>query len=172
MSNIHEFIIGFIISVFFGIILFLIIPNYIDAPFYVPAFVPGPSLWPKMIVELSLFLGIILLLSSSNKMVTSNSYFNHRFIFDYLNSKSIYIKRFIVIFIILIIYIILIKIIGFPLSSIFLLGVLLFSTGTKRNLKINIIVSLSFPCILYFVFTEITNTSFPTGGLWSFVGLN
>jgi len=170
MSHIHNFIIGVIVSVLFGIILFFVIPNNIDIPSYLPPFVPGPDTWPKVIVELGFALGLLLSFLSLKKIIKSDFDFN--FIFDYLKSNVLYIKRFFFILFILIGYTYLISIVGFPLSSMMLLAVLLFSTGTKKNLKLNIIVSLSFPCILYFIFTKTTNTPFPVGSFWSFIGLN
>ncbi len=170
MSNIHNFIIGVIISVLFGIILFFVIPNNIDIPSYLPPFVPGPDTWPKVIVALGFSLGLLLSLLSLKMIIELKM--NLTFIFKYLKLNILYIKRFFIILFILIIYVVLIPIVGFPLSSMILLGVLLFSTGTKEHLKINIIMSLFFPCVLYLIFTKTTNTPFPVGSFWSFIGLN
>ncbi|BBI54525.1 hypothetical protein HORIV_69460 [Vreelandella olivaria] len=59
---------GLVITVLFGIVLFLLIPAYVPRPRFIPGFAPPPDMWPRTVSMLGMALGILLVgLSCSRK---------------------------------------------------------------------------------------------------------
>ncbi|MDJ1465191.1 tripartite tricarboxylate transporter TctB family protein [Nitratireductor sp. GZWM139] len=50
---------GFLIALFFGVVLFALIPIHVPRPSFIPGFAPPPDMWPRTVSILGLALGIL-----------------------------------------------------------------------------------------------------------------
>lgn len=50
---------GFLIALFFAIVLFALIPAYVQRPSFIPGFAPPPDMWPRTVSWLGLGLGLL-----------------------------------------------------------------------------------------------------------------
>ncbi|MAS13163.1 MAG: hypothetical protein CMH69_07670 [Nitratireductor sp.] len=50
---------GLLIALFFGTVLFALIPVYVPRPSFIPGFAPPPDMWPRTVSILGLALGLL-----------------------------------------------------------------------------------------------------------------
>ncbi|MEL7613459.1 tripartite tricarboxylate transporter TctB family protein [Vreelandella titanicae] len=162
---------GLVITVLFGIVLFLLIPAYVPRPRFIPGFAPPPDMWPRTVSMLGMALGILLVgLSFSRKteaiadpedastirgdtpLVTLFTRFGWTILAFALYTGSV-------------------MLLGFLLSSILLLMAMLILTGYWRHKVVAAIVAVALPLVLYLFFSSALNTRFPVGSLFRAIGI-
>lgn len=168
MSIKREAVTGSVIAIFFGIILLVVIPLYVEVPEYLPSYAPKSDAWPKIISFIGLLMGLILTLSLIGTLKSKKN--NRKDKEQAVNNN--FIKRFLTIVILFAGFALLIPIIGFLLSTTILLILLLTLSDNNKRTKLNITTSLLFPSCLYLIFSTLTNTPFPSGSLWLLLGFN
>lgn len=162
---------GLVITVLFGIVLFLLIPAYVPRPRFIPGFAPPPDMWPRTISMLGMALGILLVgLSCSRKTEA---------IADPEDARSIrgdtplatLLTRFGWTVLAFALFIGSVILLGFLLSSILLLMAMLILTGYWRHKVVAAIVAVALPLTLYLFFSSALNTRFPVGSLFKAIGI-
>lgn len=162
---------GLVITVLFGIVLFLLIPAYVPRPRFIPGFAPPPDMWPRTVSMLGMALGILLVgLSCSRKTEA---------IADPEDARSIrgdtplatLLTRFGWTVLAFALFIGAVMLLGFLLSSILLLMAMLILTGYWRHKVVATIVAVALPLVLYLFFSSALNTRFPVGSLFKAIGI-
>ena len=160
---------GLVITVLFGIVLFLLIPAYVPRPRFIPGFAPPPDMWPRTVSMLGMALGILLVgLSFSRKTEA---------IADPEDASTIRSDTPLVTLLtrfgwtILALYLGSVMLLGFLLSSILLLMAMLILTGYWRHKVVAAIVAVALPVVLYLFFSSALNTRFPVGSLFRAIGI-
>lgn len=162
---------GLVITALFGIVLFLLIPTYVPRPRFIPGFSPPPDMWPRTVSMLGMALGILLVgLSFSRKTEA---------IADPEDARSIrgdtplatLLTRFGWAVLAFALFIGSVMLLGFLLSSILLLVVMLILTGYWRHKVIAATVAVVLPLVLYLFFSSALNTRFPVGSLFKAIGI-
>ncbi|MBS3668135.1 MULTISPECIES: tripartite tricarboxylate transporter TctB family protein [Halomonadaceae] len=162
---------GLVITVLFGIVLFLLIPAYVPRPRFIPGFAPPPDMWPRTVSMLGMALGILLVgLSCSRKTEA---------IADPEDARSIrgdtplatLLTRFGWTVLAFALFIGSVMLLGFLLSSILLLMAMLILTGYWRHKVVATIVAVALPLVLYLFFSSALNTRFPVGSLFKAIGI-
>lgn len=162
---------GLVITVLFGIVLFLLIPAYVPRPRFIPGFAPPPDMWPRTVSMLGMALGILLVgLSCSRKTEA---------IADPEDARSIrgdtplatLLTRFGWTVLAFALFIGAVMLLGFLLSSILLLMAMLILTGYWRHKVVAAIVAVALPLVLYLFFSSALNTRFPVGSLFKAIGI-
>ncbi|MCA8866348.1 MULTISPECIES: tripartite tricarboxylate transporter TctB family protein [unclassified Halomonas] len=162
---------GLVITVLFGIVLFLLIPAYVPRPRFIPGFAPPPDMWPRTVSMLGMALGILLVgLSCSRKTEA---------IADPEDARSIrgdtplatLLTRFGWTVLAFALFIGSVMLLGFLLSSILLLMAMLILTGYWRHKVVAVTVAVVLPLVLYLFFSSALNTRFPVGSLFKAIGI-
>lgn len=162
---------GLVITVLFGIVLFLLIPAYVPRPRFIPGFAPPPDMWPRTVSMLGMALGILLVgLSFSRKTEA---------IADPEDASAIrgdtpiamLLTRFGLTVLAFALFIGSVMLLGFLLSSILLLMAMLILTGYWRHKVVASIVAVALPLVLYLFFSSALNTRFPVGSLFKAIGI-
>lgn len=162
---------GLVITVLFGIVLFLLIPAYVPRPRFIPGFAPPPDMWPRTVSMLGMALGILLVgLSFSRKTEA---------IADPEDASTIrgdtplvtLLTRFDWTVLAFALFIGSVMLLGFLLSSILLLMAMLILTGYWRHKVVAAIVAVALPLVLYLFFSSALNTRFPVGSLFKAIGI-
>lgn len=162
---------GLVITVLFGIVLFLLIPAYVPRPRFIPGFAPPPDMWPRTVSMLGMALGILLVgLSFSRKTEA---------IADPEDASAIrgdtpivmLLTRFGLTVLAFALFIGSVMMLGFLLSSILLLMAMLILTGYWHHKVVASIVAVALPLVLYLFFSSALNTRFPVGSLFKAIGI-
>ena len=156
MNQNRDFYAGLVATVFFAIVLFVLIPIYVKVPSFIPGFAPPPDMWPRVVAVIGLVMGILALVlafpksrKASGEQVTSLGF--------YVNRNKVFITRFALLLVLFVAFVYGLPVIGFVPATVLLLGILFLMTG----------LTIIFPVLLYLLFTEVTHTPFPEGMLFS-----
>lgn len=163
---------GLVITALFGIVLFLLIPAYVPRPRFIPGFAPPPDMWPRTVSMVGMALGLLLVgLSFSRKTGTIAA--------DPEDVRSLrgdtplatLLTRFGWTVLAFALFIGSVMLLGFLLSSILLLAVMLILTGFWRHKVVAVTVAVILPLVLYLFFSSALNTRFPVGSLFKAIGI-
>lgn len=162
---------GVIVTVLFGIVLFVMIPIYVPRPSFIPGFAPPPDMWPRVVSMLGMALGLLLLGLSLSKKTEA--------IADPESASTIrgdtplgtLLARFGLTVLAFAVFVIAVGLLGFLLASILLLVAVLVLTGYWRHKGISLGVAVVLPLLLYLFFSSALNTRFPDGTLLRALGL-
>lgn len=158
MSIKRDTLVGCLIIIFSLLLIFYLIPNYIDSPTFVRTIVLSPVFWPTVIGWLMLIIGVGIVIAQflNRKSIevteSTRSY-------DDKPSKSY--DRVIGFAVFMFVYYLLIPVIGMVWSS--CLAFIIFSmviSGTEHR-KTAIIVGILLPLFLYGFFTHIAGVNIP-----------
>ncbi|MFH1805923.1 MAG: tripartite tricarboxylate transporter TctB family protein [Pseudomonadota bacterium] len=166
----RDFITGLIVSAFFALTLFVLIPVYVKVPSFIPGFAPPPNMWPRVIAVTGLFMGLVALILSIPAMRQQSS--DHiSGLGAYLHRHRVMIVRFAILSVGFIAFVYALPVLGFLVSSTLLLGFLFLMTGNYSNRVWVLVLTALFPFLLYTIFAQIAHTRFPAGKLFSAAGL-
>ncbi|WP_404423922.1 tripartite tricarboxylate transporter TctB family protein [Thalassospira australica] len=166
MTPNRDFYTGLIATVFFALVLFVLIPIYVKVPSFIPGFAPPPDMWPRVITVVGLVMGILAILFAIPKMrVAANE--SVMSIGATLQRNRKLILRFVAVLIGFAAFTYGMPLIGFVPATILLLAYLFLMTGNYSRKIWMIGLTIAFPILLYLVFTEVTHTPFPEGRLFS-----
>lgn len=168
MSTRLRIVAGLITILFFSLVLVYVIPNYVELAGYLPPFAPGSETWPKVISIIGLAMGC--LLAASIFKTPFSQLCNGADFTQFIRTNKLPMQRCAAIIIILSAYILLIPVLGLLVMSTLMLATLLISTSDKAALKFNLFISIALPIALNYLFASVTNTEFPVGWIWSFLG--
>ncbi len=158
MSIKRDTLVGFLITIFSLLLIFYLIPNYIDSPSSVRKIVLSPVFWPVVIGWLMLIIGAgIIVAQYLNR--NSRELIENTNIYDDMPSKSY--GRVIIFTVFMIVYYLLIPVIGMVWSS--CLAFIVFSiliAGTEHR-KTAVIVGLLLPLALYVFFNHVAGVNIP-----------
>jgi putative tricarboxylic transport membrane protein len=162
---------GLVITVLFGIVLFLLIPAYVPRPRFIPGFAPPPDMWPRTVSMLGMALGILLVgLSCSRKTEAIADPEDVRSIRGDTPLATL-LTRFGWTVLAFALFIGSVMLLGFLLSSILLLMAMLILTGYWRHKVVATIVAVALPLVLYLFFSSALNTRFPVSSLFKAIGI-
>ena len=68
MNQNRDFYAGLVATVFFAVILFVLIPIYVKVPSFIPGFAPPPDMWPRVVAVIGLVMGVLALVLAFPKM--------------------------------------------------------------------------------------------------------
>ncbi|WP_417824632.1 tripartite tricarboxylate transporter TctB family protein [Thalassospira lucentensis] len=166
MNQNRDFYAGLVATVFFAIVLFVLIPIYVKVPSFIPGFAPPPDMWPRVVAVIGLVMGILALVlafpksrKASGEQVTSLGF--------YVTRNKVFITRFVLLLVLFVAFVYGLPVIGFVPATVLLLGILFLMTGNFGNKVWMIGLTIIFPVLLYLLFTEVTHTPFPEGMLFS-----
>lgn len=162
---------GVIVTVLFGLVLFVLIPVYVPRPNFIPGFAPPPDMWPRVVSILGMLLGLLLLGLSLSKKTEA--------IADPEAASEIrgdtplrtLLARFGLAVLAFALFVVAVELLGFLLACILLLFAVLVLTGYWRHKWISLGVAVALPLLLYLFFSSALNTRFPAGSLLSALGL-
>lgn len=165
MNQNRDFYAGLVGTLFFAIILFILIPIYVKVPSFIPGFAPPPDMWPRVVAIIGLVMGITALglafpkmREASRNQVTSLG--------SRICSHKTLIIRFVGVVAVFAAFVFGMPFVGFVPATILLLAVLFMMTGNFERKFWMIGLSVIFPVLLYLLFTEVTHTPFPEGSLF------
>lgn len=162
---------GVMVTVLFGIVLFVMIPIYVPRPSFIPGFAPPPDMWPRVVSLLGMVLGLLLLGLSLSKKTEAIA--DHEAASEIRGDTPLgtLLARFGLTVLAFAVFVIAVGLLGFLLASILLLGTVLVLTGYWRNKGISVGVAVVLPLLLYLFFSSALNTRFPAGTLLRALGL-
>ena len=166
MNQNRDFYAGLVATIFFAIVLFVLIPIYVKVPSFIPGFAPPPDMWPRVVAILGLVMGILALVlaypgmrKASKDQVTGLG--------GFILGNMVAFRRFVAVLIIFAVFVYGMPLVGFVPATVLLLGVLFIMTGNFERKFWMIGLSIVFPVLLYLLFTKVTHTPFPEGKLFS-----
>jgi hypothetical protein len=166
MNQNRDFYAGLVATVFFAVILFVLIPIYVKVPSFIPGFAPPPDMWPRVVAIVGLVMGGLALVLAFPKMREAGRNQVEGFGNRILGNKT-HLMRFAGILIVFVAFVYGMPLIGFVPATVLLLGVLFIMTGNFERKFWMIGLAVIFPVLLYLLFTEVTHTPFPKGKLLS-----
>ncbi|MBC06153.1 tripartite tricarboxylate transporter TctB family protein [Thalassospira sp.] len=167
MNQNRDFYAGLVATVFFAVILFVLIPIYVKVPSFIPGFAPPPDMWPRVVAIVGLVMGVLALVLSYPKMREASRNQVEGLGNRILGNKT-HLMRFGAVLILFAAFVYGMPLIGFVPATVLLLGVLFIMTGNFERKFWMIGLSIIFPVLLYLLFTKVTHTPFPEGKLLSF----
>jgi hypothetical protein len=162
---------GAMVTVLFGIVLFVLIPIYVPRPSFIPGFAPPPDMWPRVVSILGMVLGLLLLGLSLSKKTRAISDPEEASAIRGDTPLSTLLARFGLAVLAFVLFVIAVELLGFLLSCILLMGAVLMLTGYWRCKWISLSVAVALPLLLYLFFSSALNTRFPAGTLLRALGL-
>jgi hypothetical protein len=167
MNQNRDFYAGLVATLFFAVILFVLIPIYVKVPSFIPGFAPPPDMWPRVVAILGLVMGVLTLVLTFAKMREAGPEQAESLGARILGNKT-HLMRFGAVLIVFAAFVYGMPLIGFVPATVLLLGVLFILTGNFERKFWMIGLSIIFPVLLYLLFTKVTHTPFPEGKLLSF----
>ncbi|MCC9621452.1 tripartite tricarboxylate transporter TctB family protein [Thalassospira sp. MA62] len=166
MTHHRDFYAGLVATVFFALVMFVLIPIYVKVPSFIPGFAPPPNMWPRVVAGIGLVMGILAMIlalprlrqSSANQVTNLGAA---------INRHKTLLVRFAGLMVVFAAFVYGMPVIGFVPATILLLGVLFLMSGQYDNKFWMIGLTIIFPVLLYLLFTEVTHTPFPDGTLFS-----
>lgn len=162
---------GVMVTVLFGIVLFVMIPIYVPRPSFIPGFAPPPDMWPRVVSLLGMVLGLLLLGLSLSKKTEAIADPDAASEIRGDTPLGTLLARFGLTVLAFAVFVIAVGLLGFLLASILLLGTVLVLTGYWRHKGISVGVAVVLPLLLYLFFSSALNTRFPAGTLLRALGL-
>ncbi|QUJ70235.1 tripartite tricarboxylate transporter TctB family protein (plasmid) [Photobacterium sp. GJ3] len=154
----NELVIGIIFLILSLLVIFFIIPVWVETPAYLTNSAVGPSFWPYTITSVCCVISFSMILTNIKQISKLRININ--------KGKSL---KLIFIFTLFILYYELISILGFIISTIFLSLALIMMSNPGPASTTSVLkafgVSALFTLLIYFIFTNIAQTQFPTGFL-------
>lgn len=167
MQN-RDFQAGLVATLFFAIVLFVLIPIYVKVPSFIPGFAPPPDMWPRVVSILGLVMGILAVILSFRKARDASRAQVTDLGSRILAHKTL-IGRFVAVLILFAAFAYGMPLVGFVPATVLLLGILFIMTGNFERKFWMLGLTIIFPVLLYILFTEVTHTPFPKGMLFSAV---
>lgn len=162
---------GVIVTVLFGIVLFVMIPIYVPRPSFIPGFAPPPDMWPRMVSILGMALGLLLLGLSLSKKTEAIADPEAASVIRGDTPLGTLLARFGLTVLAFAVFVFAVGLLGFLLASSLLLVAVLVLTGYWRHKGISLGVAVALPLLLYLFFSSALNTRFPAGTLLRALGL-
>jgi hypothetical protein len=166
MTQNRDFYAGLVATVFFAIVLFVLIPIYVKVPSFIPGFAPPPDMWPRVVAIIGLVMGGLAVVltfpkmrAASRNQVTSLG--------TRIRGHKTLIMRFAAVLVVFAAFVFGMPVVGFVPATILMLAVLFVMTGNVERKFWMIGLAFIFPVLLYLLFTEVTHTPFPEGLLFS-----
>lgn len=162
---------GVMVTVLFGIVLFVMIPIYVPRPSFIPGFAPPPDMWPRVVSILGMVLGLLLLGLSLSKKTEAIA--DPEAASEIRGDKPLgtLLVRFGYAVLAFAVFVVAVELLGFLLACILLMGAVLVLTGYWRHQWISLSVAVALPLLLYLFFSSALNTRFPAGTLLRALGL-
>ncbi len=162
---------GLLITILFGIVLFILIPIYVPRPSFIPGFAPPPDMWPRTVSILGMVLGLLLLGLSLSKKTRAVADPEDAAAIRGDTPLGILLLRFSCSVLALILFVGAVMLLGFLFASMLLLVAMLMLTGYWRNKWVALTIAFLLPLLLYLFFSSALNTRFPTGSLLRALGV-
>lgn len=160
---------GVLVSVLFGIVLFVLIPVHVPRPAFIPGFAPPPDMWPRTVSIAGIVLGLIVAVLAWAGPVA-------RSVPDPEKQPAgavglpVLVGRFALVVLAFALFVVLVPLIGFVLAAILLTATAILLTGERRRLVWGAIVAVALPVALALFFNSALGTQFPKGPFSAFLG--
>lgn len=162
---------GACVAVLFGIVLFVLIPVYVPRPSFIPGFAPPPDMWPRTVSGIGLALGLLLVALSFSKRAEAIADPESASVLRGEAPKATLLLRFAFAVAAFVLYALLVPFLGFLLTSILMLLLMLAMTGYARaRLPVSLALAIGLPVALFFFFSSALHTRFPVGSLLRALG--
>ena len=169
---------GAVILIFFGVVLFWLIPAHIPRPAFIPGFAPPPDFWPRAVSWTGLALGalaIVLALirpaSVAPEAVPGAGAADEPPEWELTAPIPTLLLRFAIAIAAIVFFVLLAPLLGFLVSTVLLTGAFILLAGTKDPWHWRLVAAVGLPVALYFFFATMLNTRFPRGELMPLIGL-
>ncbi len=160
---------GSFIALMFAVVFFVLIPEYVPRPAFIPGFAPPPDMWPRVISVVGMFLGgveIVIALFERRAMAVSPVTFS-----AWINKHKLCLLRFALACGAFTLFIVLIPLLGFLIASILVGAASFLLAGGWQYKGWMVGLSILLPVFLFFVFKHFINTPFPKGTLFKALGI-
>ncbi|ETX13810.1 hypothetical protein OCH239_06990 [Roseivivax halodurans JCM 10272] len=155
---------GLGIALFFGIVIWVLIPGYVPKPAFLPGFALPPDFWPRVISIAGLVFGLIAaglgLAGQGTPALPAEVAEDDTPMGTLLARLGLLVAAFVA-------FVLLVDVIGFLAAAILLTGAGILLTGERRLLAWGAGLALILPVCLYLFFTEALGTQFPPGLLFN-----
>ncbi|WP_289042598.1 tripartite tricarboxylate transporter TctB family protein [uncultured Aliiroseovarius sp.] len=160
---------GLLVSLFFAIVLVVLIPVHVPRPAFIPGFAPPPDMWPRTVSIIGIILGLIVALlawtTPAARVVADPEKQTAE-----PTAMTILLGRFAMTLVAFAAFVYLVPIIGFVLAAIILTASAILLTGERRRLFWGVIVAVVLPVGLSLFFTSALGTQFPKGQFLTLLG--
>jgi putative tricarboxylic transport membrane protein len=159
---------GGFIALMFAVVLFVLIPEHVPRPAFIPGFAPPPDMWPKLISVCGMCLGLLeVMIALLQRRAIHEA---KPSLSTWLQKHKDHLWRFFLACVVLTMFIVLIPLLGFLIASI-LVGVVIFLLAGGWQYRLTMLALAFFtPLALYFIFKYFINTPFPQGSLFKALG--
>ena len=160
---------GLIVSVFFAIVLFVVIPVHVPRPAFIPGFAPPPDMWPRTVSVVGIALGLIVAFLAWSGPVA-------RIVPDpekqtaEPTATSVLLGRFVMVLVAFSAFVRLVPVIGFVLATILLTGSAIWLAGERRRMFWGAAIAVILPIGLSLFFTSALGTQFPKSQILTLPG--
>lgn len=160
---------GSCIALMFAVVLFGLIPEYVQRPVFIPGFAPPPDMWPRIVSASGMVLGLLeMLIALLERRAMTATAPPMR---DWFRQYSGHLLRFALACSAFLLFIVLIPLVGFLLASIFVGTASYLLTGGWHYRGWMVGLATLLPLVLYFLFKHFINTPFPKGSLFKALGI-
>ena len=155
---------GLGIALFFGIVIWVLIPGYVPEPAFIPGFALPPDFWPRVISIAGLVFGLI---AAGLGLAGQGTPALPPEVAEDDTPKGTLLTRLGLLVAAFAAFVLLTDVIGFLGAAILLTGAAILLTGERRLLAWGAGLALILPVGLYVFFTEALGTQFPPGLLFN-----
>jgi len=160
---------GCFIALMFAVVLFILIPEYVPRPAFIPGFAPPPDMWPRVVSASGMVLGLFEVMVALLERRAPHG--PRTSLATWLRMHAGQLWRFFLATIVLMIFLMLIPLLGFLVASI-LIGLASFALAGGWKYRFWMLGIATFlPLALYFIFKHFINTPFPHGSLFKALGM-
>lgn len=150
-----------LITLFFGLVHFVLIPLHVPRPSFIPGFAPPPDMWPRVVSLLGLGIGLF---SIATSVLESRQGVSH----DLTASWPVRVSKGAVLRLGAVVLVfagfaILLPLLGFLGSSVLLALATFLLTGGFRYRTLAVLLAMFLPVALQLFFANVMYTPFPAG---------
>ncbi|QDY71295.1 tripartite tricarboxylate transporter TctB family protein (plasmid) [Qingshengfaniella alkalisoli] len=157
---------GVLITLFFAIVLFTLIPVYVPRPAFIPGFAPPPDMWPRVVSMIGIALGLVAIFLSLNPKGADPAQPE----WEQTAPVPTLLGRLGLILAAFGFFVFLVSKIGFLIATMLLTGAAIGLTGERKGIW-PIVISVLLPLLLLLFFTTALGTQFPKGEVLKTFGL-
>ncbi|WP_295805827.1 tripartite tricarboxylate transporter TctB family protein [uncultured Nitratireductor sp.] len=162
---------GLLIALFFGIVLFALIPIHVPRPSFIPGFAPPPDMWPRTVSILGLALGLVAMILAgfgASAGTTEEAEYSPASPLEWRNR----ISRLALALATFAGFVFLAPRLGFMPSSMLLALSAFLLAGASARWGMALALAIVLPLGLQLFFGNVTHTPFPQGSWGVFPALN
>ncbi len=162
---------GLLIALFFGTVLFALIPVHVPRPSFIPGFAPPPDMWPRTVSILGLALGLLAMAFAALGGGNETSDEPERGPASAVEWRNRLIRLALALAAFAG-FVVLVPLLGFLASSMLLALACFLLAGTSGRWVAVLALAVLLPLGLQLFFGNVTHTPFPSGSWGIFPALN